>query len=91
MKKPTHVNILGVEIPLLTIAYATSTVPGPVYATLGEYHTYFSESDLEILKSISTFEELAANRSQGLRASDGVNRQFFTYKTLSDAVYDGSI
>jgi hypothetical protein len=89
MKKPGHVNILGVEIPLATIAYATSGIP--VFATLGEYHTYFSESDLEILKSIGTFEELESNRPQGLRPSSGVNRQIFMYDTLSKPAYDGSI
>ena len=43
MKKPTHINILGVDIPLATIAYATSTVPSLM---IGDYADYLNMSEL---------------------------------------------
>ena len=95
MKKPTHINILGVDIPLATIAYATSTVPSLMIgdyadymnmselATLGEWNNYYNESSLDIAKAIKAWEE------EDYRA--GINRQFYSYNTLSEAAYDGSI
>lgn len=80
-KEPTHVSILGVDIPLATIAYATSTAP-VIYAELGEYNVYYSECDRDILKSLNAFEALATRRDGRLPVHKGINRQIFTYGTL---------
>lgn len=69
MKKPTHVNILGVDILLATIAYATSTVPAVIHATLGEWNNYYSESSASIAKAIREFEEAESHRSGKWKAS----------------------
>lgn len=37
------------------------------------------------------YEKLASRRDGRLPVHTGINRQFFTYKTLSDAAYDGNI
>lgn len=93
MKKPqTHVNILGVEIPLATIAYATSTPR--LCATLGDWHSYFSAGDVDLLKSLtmpSAFEALASRRSGHIPVDAGVSRQFFTYaeSPVKSPAYDG--
>ena len=82
MRKPTHVNILGVEIPLATIRYATWDAP--VYATIGEYHTYYSESSPDIAEALLEYEKNEtvfkgmANRKL-IPMNMGVNRQFFKY------------
>ena len=89
MKKPTHVNILGVDIPLATIRYATWDAP--IFATLGEWNNYYSESSPEIAESIREFEEAEAHRSGKLPVKTGTNYQFFNYKTLSEIAYEGSI
>ena len=104
MKKPTHVNILGVEIPLATLAQATWDVP--IYATLGEWNNYYSEGTADILEAMNQqdYEQLkeslkaeqtvfedVASRECKLPIAAGINRQFFNYKTLSDLAYEGSI
>lgn len=107
MKRPPHVNILGVDIPLATIAYATSTVPGPTHATLGEWNNYYNESSPDIAKVLKEWEEedyrncidsLKSDSHLFLQAAErripmhmGISRQLFQYGTLSDPAYDGSI
>jgi len=83
MKKPTHVNILGVNIPLATLRYATWDVP--VYAVIAEYNNYYSESSPEIAKALEEHD------SGKLPVKAGKNYQFFNYKTLSELAYEGSI
>jgi len=90
MKKPTHVNILGVEIPLATLSLATWNVP--IYATVGEYNNYYSESSPDIAEAIHDFEAIEPRHSSGeLPVKTGTSYQFFNYKTLSDLAYEGSI
>jgi hypothetical protein len=94
MKKPTHVNILGVEIPLATLSLATWNVP--IYATIGEYNNYYSESSPDIAEAIHEFEtsqSVFKKMVNGdlLPSNKGGNYQFFNYKTLSDLAYEGSI
>jgi hypothetical protein len=85
------VNILGVDIPLATIAYATSGLP--TFATLSDWVCHFNESDLEILKSVdkTVFDRLASRDSGKIPFHAGVNRQIFQYKNLSKQAYEGSI
>ena len=106
MTKPTHVNILGVDIPLATIQYATSTSP-VIYATLGEWNNYYSEGTADILEAMNredheqlkhslkaertVFEDLASRDNGRLPVHAGINRQLFQYNTLQDTAYDGSI
>jgi hypothetical protein len=89
MKKPTHVNILGVDILLATLRYATWDAP--VYATIGEYNNYYSESSPELAEAIREFEEARLRNSTELPAKAGKNYQFFNYNTFSESVYEGSI
>lgn len=89
MKNPTHVNILGVDIPLATLRYATWDAP--VYAVIGEWNNYYSESSPELAEAIRKFEEFESRPSKELPTMAGKNYQFFNYKTLSELAYEGSI
>jgi hypothetical protein len=89
MKKPTHVNILGVEIPLATLAQATWDAP--IYATIGEYNNYYSESSPDIAEAVREFEEARSRNSTELPVKTGKNYQFFNYKTFSERAHEGSI
>lgn len=86
MDSRTHVEILGVQIPLRTLASVTSTPI--VYATLGEYKTYYSVSSPDIAKAIKAFEasEYKAmkclfnpNPPFTIPRPEGISRQLFTY------------
>jgi hypothetical protein len=81
-KKKATVNILGVEIPLEGIQYATSTVRSA--ATLGEWNNYFNES---IFFDESPFFQLTS-RDRPLPLDAGVNRQFFTYAPPTERTPD---
>lgn len=109
MNKATHVEILGVQIPLRTLESVTSTPV--VYATLGEWNNYYSWSSPDIKKAIKDFsavvdrlppppdftpgelkalfnldppfEKIAARTDTRLPVHAGINRQLFTYSTLT--------
>ena len=81
MSSRTHVSILGVQIPLRTLASVTST---PSSSLL---RLYWSELDSAILKGCfdlnPPFVQLAERSPVRLPVHAGINRQFFTYASLS--------
>ena len=82
MKKPTTVSILGVEIPLDTIQYTTSTPPA-IHAVIGEWNNYYSEMSEDIAKAIDEFEALPIQLRPAILTEPGKQCQFFTYSTLT--------
>jgi len=72
----THVSILGVQIPLDKLASVTSTPV--VYATLGEWHNYYSSDWMKALFDPNPpFAQLAERKVIPIDA--GARRQFFSY------------
>jgi hypothetical protein len=91
-KSATHVTILGVKIPLATLAYSTSTVQPAIISEYADYMT-FSEFLTKTLKDSSEntiFKDVAERRS--IPCKVGKQMQFFQYDNLgTDAMYEGSI
>jgi hypothetical protein len=102
MSREEFVEILGVQIPLDKLASVTSTPV--VYATLGEWHSYYSYSSPDIHKAILAWEaaELKALKplfSPGppfkaiasrkvIPINTSVNREFFEYAPLAPRTPD---
>lgn len=56
MTKADHIEILGVQIPLRTLAYVTSTAPDVIHATINSYEDRYSYSSPDIKKAIKNYE-----------------------------------
>ena len=81
----THVEILGVQIPLRGLAFVTSTPPQSVWATISSYQNRYSVSSPGIAKAIAAFNKAAEGKKtlKVIPITAGVNRQFFSYAPLS--------
>jgi len=89
MKKPaTHVKILGVEIPLATLRFATSTVPygytSYIFGTEAMFNKWWPDDLKDLFKAPSVFEKLASRRDGRIPCKAGVSHQFFQYDILSE-------
>ena len=83
-KNPTHVNILGVKIPLDTLAHVTSSPPcGYMTYVMGSDALFLDGDVISTLKRPDTlFEALASPRPSGIPAVSGRTYQFFQYAAL---------
>ena len=88
MKSRTHISILGVQIPLLGLAYVTSTPPTCIIATIGSYEDRYSYSSPDIAEAIADFEKAPEHPNGYLPTKAGRSYQFFNYSLLTKPTPD---
>ena len=83
MSSRTHVEILGVQIPLVGLAFVTSTPPCPIVAAFKRATDALVARDWEdilgFLKDPSAFQKIAERKVIPIDA--GRRRQLFQYHT----------
>ena len=88
MNKATHVEILGVQIPLRGLAFVTSTPPSPLRAGIDQMMAEDYRDIVSTLKTPDVFTRIAERKGTVIPISAGVNRRFFTYDTFTKSTPD---